>query len=209
MRHITKLIALAALTAAAASCGNAARDSQSPVYVVINLLQAAQGNKPATFFGNLISDVITNVTTPAPCTALVPCPTVFNDLGQAVLSISLKNIGGPTSPTTATSNNAVTITRYHVQYRRADGRNTPGVDVPFAFDGGATGTIQPGGTLTLSFELVRNTAKQETPLVQLVLPGTPILTTIADVTFYGKDQVGNDVSVTGSIQIAFGNFGDS
>jgi hypothetical protein len=28
------------------------------------------------------------------------------------------------------------------------------------------------------------------------------------VTFYGKDRVGNDVSVTGQIQINFGNFGD-
>jgi hypothetical protein len=28
------------------------------------------------------------------------------------------------------------------------------------------------------------------------------------VTFYGHDQVGNDVSVMGSIQIDFGNFAD-
>ncbi|MBI3403454.1 MAG: hypothetical protein HY048_18740 [Acidobacteria bacterium] len=208
MRHLTKLIALAALTVAAASCGTAARDSQSPVYVVINALLAAQGNKPATFFGSLTSDVITNVTTPAPCTAVVPCPTVFNDLGQAVLSLALKNIGAAGSPNAPTLNNAVTITRYHVQYRRADGRNTQGVDVPFAFDGAATGTILPAGTLTLSFELVRITAKKETPLVQLLNNGV-VMTTIADVTFYGKDQVGNEVSVTGSIQIDFGNFGDT
>ena len=30
----------------------------------------------------------------------------------------------------------------------------------------------------------------------------------AKVTFYGTDQTGNDVSVTGTIQIDFGNFGD-
>jgi len=28
------------------------------------------------------------------------------------------------------------------------------------------------------------------------------------VTFYGTDRVGNDISVTGSIQVDFGNFGD-
>jgi hypothetical protein len=28
------------------------------------------------------------------------------------------------------------------------------------------------------------------------------------VTFYGRDQVGNDVSATGSISIAFANHGD-
>ena len=38
--------------------------------------------------------------------------------------------------------------------------------------------------------------------------GRTIITTIADVSFYGRDQVGNDVNVTGSIQIDFGNFGD-
>ena len=35
-----------------------------------------------------------------------------------------------------TAINAVTLTRYHVDYRRTDGRNTPGVDVPYSFDGG-------------------------------------------------------------------------
>ena len=35
-----------------------------------------------------------------------------------------------------------------------------------------------------------------------------IITTIAKVTFYGTDRVGNDVSVTGQITIDFGNFGD-
>jgi hypothetical protein len=35
-----------------------------------------------------------------------------------------------------------------------------------------------------------------------------MISTIADVTFYGRDQAGNDVSATGSIGIDFGNFGD-
>ncbi|MBZ5556888.1 MAG: hypothetical protein LAO77_06380 [Acidobacteriia bacterium] len=208
MRHITRLIGLATLIVAAASCGTASRDSQSPVFLVINTLLAAQGNHAQTFVGSLTSDVLTLVTTPAPCSPATPCPTVFNDVGQVVLSASLKNIGSAASPNSPTSNNGVTITRYHVQYRRADGRNTPGVDVPFGFDGAATGTILPGAALALSFELVRVTAKQEAPLVQLASNGV-FITMIADVTFYGKDQVGNDVSVTGSVQIDFGNFGDT
>lgn len=207
MRHITKLVGLAALTAAAVSCNSAARDSQSPVYIVINTLQAAQGSRPDRLAGNLTSDVLTIVTSGGVCSLANPCPTIFNDIGRVILSASLKNIGGASAPTVPTSNNAVTITRYRVQYRRADGRNTPGVDVPFAFEGAATGTILPAQTLEIFFELVRVTAKQETPLVQMIGNGV-VLTTIADVTFYGKDQVGNDVSVTGSIQIDFGNFGD-
>jgi len=88
-----------------------------------------------------------------------------------------------------------------------DGRNTQGVDVPYAFDGAVTGTVGASDALTIGFQLVRNVAKKESPLVQLVT-NQIIITTIADVTFYGQDRVGNDVSATGSIQIDFGNFGD-
>jgi hypothetical protein len=108
--------------------------------------------------------------------------------------------------TAPSSNSEVTISRYHVAYRRADGRNTPGVDVPYAFDGAATATTV-NGVLSLSFELVRHVAKMESPLVELG-SNSAIITTIAEVTFYGRDQVGNDVTVSGTLQIDFGNFGD-
>ena len=60
---------------------------------------------------------------------------IFNDLGQATMRVELKNpdLDAPTAPTPL---NAITITRYHVEFRRTDGRNTPGVDVPYGFDGG-------------------------------------------------------------------------
>ena len=110
-----------------------------------------------------------------------------------------------TNPTLPTSNNDVTITRYHVSYRRADGHNTPGVDVPFAFDGAVTVTIAGTTPTTVGFELVRVVAKQESPLVQL-LTSNNVITTFADVTFYGTDRAGNAISVTGTIQIDFGSF---
>jgi hypothetical protein len=147
--------------------------------------------------------VLTNVTAPAPCSPTSPCPTIFNDLGQAVLRMVPKDVVNVTAPS---SNNAVTITRYRVTYRRTDGRNTQGVDVPYAFDGAVTGTVPPTGTLTLSFEVVRHVAKAEPPLAQLV-SNPAIITTIAEITFYGQDQVGNDISVTGLLQIDFGNVG--
>jgi len=94
-----------------------------------------------------------------------------------------------------------------VEYIRADGRNTPGVDVPYAFDSALTGTIPAGGTVTLGFELVRSAAKLESPLVQLKTSPN-IINVIARVTFYGADRVGNNVTVMGQIGIEFGNFGD-
>ena len=116
----------------------------------------------------------------------------------------MKDITNPNAPST---NNAVTISRFHVEYVRADGRNTPGVDVPYPFDNAVTGTVTAGGQRTLGFEIVRSVAKREAPLVQLI-DSANVISTIARVTFYGRDQVGNDVSVTGSIQIDFANFGD-
>ena len=155
-----------------------------------------------------MSDVVVNLITPAPCSAATPCPTIFNDLGQAQLSLALKDLGSPTAPYVATPNNQVTISRVHVEYMRADGRNTPGVDVPYPFDGAVTGTIPTTGSLTIGFEIVKHVAKEESPLVQLQTSAS-IITTIARVTFYGTDLVGNAVTATGQIQIDFGNFGDA
>jgi len=207
MRNSIRLIGLAALAAATVSCGDVVRQGSSPVFLVIDQLQGIRGAVSAGApSSTLTSDVITNVTTPDPCTTASPCPTIFGDTGQAVLRAPLKDIGATTS-LSPTSNNEVTINRVHVEYIRADGRNTQGVDVPYAIDSAITGTIQAGGTLTTGFELVRNVAKRESPLVQLK-SGNNILSIIARVTFYGVDRVGNAIQVTGQIQIEFGNFGD-
>jgi hypothetical protein len=205
-RLASRLVLLAALIAGTASCGDVARQGRAPVFLVIDRLSAANGADPGTFFSFLLSDVQTLITTGGGCTPAAPCPTFFNDPGQVALRIVPKGTGS-TAPTPLTTNNEVTITRYRVSYRRADGRNAPGTDVPHAFDGAVTGTVGAGSTLTLGFQLVRNVAKKEAPLVQLV-SNPAIITMIADVTFYGQDRVGNDVSATGSIQIDFGNFGD-
>ncbi|PYR19651.1 MAG: hypothetical protein DMF94_14705 [Acidobacteria bacterium] len=178
------------------------RTGRSPVFLVIDTLAAARGGT-TTFGTTLQSDVITNITQPLPCSATSPCPTVFNDLGRVALSLAMKDVS--VAPTT---NNQVTITRYRVDYARTDGRNTPGVDVPYGFDGASTGTVPPTGTLTLDFELVRTTGKREAPLVQLI-NGSNLLDAIATVTFYGTDQVGNAISISGSIRITFGNFADT
>jgi hypothetical protein len=209
MRSISRAVCVAGLALAAVSCGNTVRQGRSPAYLIVNSVQAANGNKPSQFFAFLMSDVITNVTQPAPCSTTSPCPTVFNDPGQASILLGMKDVGTPGNPSSPTSNNFITLTRYHVNYRRADGRNTPGVDVPYGFDGALTGTISSNSTPTVvGFNLVRHDAKAEAPLIQLINNGV-VISTLAEITFYGKDQTGNEVSVTGSIQIDFGNFGDT
>ena len=202
------LIGAVALSAAMAGCGGEfARDSKAPARLVIVSMTAAPGAEPEELSSFLLSDVLTLVTTGGTCTKDNPCPTRFNDPGSVEMRLQLRDIGSAASPASPSALNAVTISRYRVVYRRSDGRNTPGVDVPYPIDGGVTATIPPDGSATFGFQLVRNAAKMEAPLSPLVNDDS-LITTIAEVTFYGRDQAGNEVSVTGLIEVTFGNFGD-
>ena len=51
--------------------------------------------------------------------------------GRVTLRLALKDPGA-TSATAPSPTNLITIKRYRVRFIRADGRNTPGVDVPYA-----------------------------------------------------------------------------
>lgn len=206
MRRVVFLATIGAALASA-SCGDVVRQGRAPVMLVINGIAASAGTGSTSgqFGGHLSSSVLTLVTTGGTCTTTSPCPTVFNDLGQAILSIEMKDIGTPGNPTTPSSNNSVTLNRVHVEYVRSDGRNTPGVDVPYPFDTGINGTIVGTTSITVVFELVRIAAKEESPLVELRTNGQTI-NSIANLTFYGTDQVGNVVTATGSISIEFGYF---
>jgi hypothetical protein len=205
MRNASRFVGVALFAAVSVSCGDVVRQGKSPVFLSVDSIQATPGGGGGgTGSSVLLSDVQRLIFAPAPCSTTSPCPTIFNDLGTATFSVVPKDVTGPAP----TSNNDVTITGYHVTYRRADGRNTPGVDVPFPFDGAVTVLVAAGSSASTSFELVRHVAKQESPLAQLANSPT-IITTFAEVTFYGKDRVGNDISVTGTIQVNFGNFADA
>lgn len=200
------LVGLACL--AAASCASdLTRSGRSPAYLIIDSLSASSGATAGTFTSQLNSDVQTLVNQSIGG-AQVRVPTVFNDLGRATLRIALKNPGTAAAPNAPTTLNQVTITRYRVDFKRADGRNDPGVDVPYGFDGGTTVTVGAQGS-TVGFDLVRHTMKFEPPLRNLIDSGGLFqINTLAEVTFYGHDQAGNEISVTGLITVNFGDFGD-
>jgi hypothetical protein len=207
VRTTTRLAIVASAALIGAGCGDVARTGRSPVQVVVQSLQGASGANPDTFGNPLMSDVETLITSPEPCTPTTPCTTFFNDLGQVTMSLVLKDPGQPGNAATPTDLNQVTFTRYRVVYRRSDGRNTAGVDVPHPIDSAVTFTVPPSGPATAAFELVRNVAKREAPLLALRTNGA-IINTIADVSFYGRDQAGNDVIAAGSMAVNFGNFAD-
>jgi hypothetical protein len=212
MRQLNILAATLGVAVTSLSCGSAVRSGSSPMFLVVNTLLGQTGSPGGTLgsaTSPLVSNVQNTVTTSPPCAPVVApattvsCAFVVNDGGVATFLLEPKNIG----VTTPSTNNDVTLTRYHVSYARADGLNTPGVDVPYAFDGAVTATLIPGAvSSTVAFELVRIVAKEEPPLAALVSSPT-VLTVIASVTFYGQDLVGNAISATGTIQIDFGMFG--
>ena len=196
MAHRIFRLGLVTLALASASCGSVVREGSGTSFLIITSLEAQSGAEPGTFTTNLASDVLTIVD---------DVPTIFGDGGRVTFQLGLKDPGPQGSTTAPTQNQAITVERYRVRFIRADGRNTPGVDVPYGFDGAFTITV--AGTASAGFDLVRISAKQEAPLAALVRNPT-FINTIAEITFFGRDQTGHEVSATGSMTVQFGNFGD-
>jgi hypothetical protein len=166
---------------------------------VVDLVEAASGADPGAMGGFLLSDVQTIVD---------GTPTIFNDVARATMHLLPKDAGNGTNALAPTAWNAVTINRYRITYTRADGRNTPGVDVPFPVDGAVTVTLSPSPTV-VSFEIVRHQQKLEQPLRSLAgFGGRVFISTIAEITFYGVDQVGNAAQAKATINVSFGDYAD-
>jgi hypothetical protein len=189
-------LAIAMLASVAGGCGKGQLQGTSNSYVIINSLVEGENTKEQ--FG----DVQTIVKVDSK-----PVATVFADNAKVSFTLALKD-SGVTDATKPTDVNFVTFTTYHVEFVRTDGRNTPGVDVPYAFDGAMTVTVTDG-TTDASFTIVRIQTKQEAPLKALIGGGgAGAISTIANVTFFGTDQTGRAVNVTGRISVNFADWGD-
>lgn len=187
--------ALAAAVFLAASCAATGRPGAASSFLIVESMQAASGARPTVFSGSLASDVLTRVE---------GTPAILEDFGRATFWLAMKDPG----ITTPTPVNFITLRRYRVTYTRSDGRNTPGVDVPYAFDAAITATV--GTTVTsVPIVLVRMQAKSEAPLKALVGGGGAVaISTFADIVFQGADQAGHDVTVTARISVTFADWGD-
>ena len=198
-----RLAGAAACVVSLASCGGEMlRTGRAPMFLVVESMEATAGNggEKSAF---LLSDVQTLVDQTVGGVA-TKVPTIFNDSATA----TIRSVGKNPDATT-TSINGITLTRYRVSFRRTDGRATPGVDVPYSFDGGLGISIAPDSSAAVAFEIVRHQAKLEPPLKNLVgMGGLGFISTIAEVTFYGHDQNGNEVTVTGRMDVQFGDFAD-
>lgn len=192
-----RLVLAATLLVSSSACGgDLLRTGRSPVYLVVDRVEGTPGGggEVGSF---LMSDVRADD------------GSVFNDS----VSVTIRSVAKNPSAT-ASQINGVTLTRYRVNFRRADGRNVPGVDVPYSIDGAVSVTIPPDGTGVAAFEIVRHQAKLEPPLKNLdgfsasgrSLSGLGFISAIAEIVIYGRDGNGNEVSVDARIDVHFGDF---
>ena len=122
----------------AARCGQ--RQGQSSSYLIIDSRsQAASGATPDKLSRHA------RVRRPDLREAQVDgqpaeCPTIFEDPAASRAASGMKD-----PPAVPSHDQLHHGHRYHVDYVRADGRNTPGVDVPYPFDGAITATVTADG----------------------------------------------------------------
>jgi hypothetical protein len=187
-RNVAKKAALLVLAMTCASCGQLQRQGNGSSYLIVN---ASSGSVSSDVGGDTGAATVG----------------ISADTAEVTFQLAMKDPGSAGSPTTPTTANFITINQYNVRYIRTDGRNTQGVDVPYSFDGGMTVTVGTG-PVTSTFTLVRRIAKSEAPLRALTVNGL-VISTIAEVTFYGHDQTGRSVSAIARYSVDFGNFVDA
>jgi hypothetical protein len=189
-------LALAALTLVLAACNPMENDTLSMSQLIVESLTGSDlAGKDANY---VMSDVLFQ----DPDTGDT---SIIADIAKATISARMLDPNPITGPSSYAD---VQLTRYTVTFYRVDGKNMPGVDVPHPFEGSVTALIKIGIPNQVNFVIVRETAKQESPLVNILQLGTraEAFTATARVDFYGHDLTGNAVKATGYISVTFANY---
>jgi hypothetical protein len=178
------------------SCNPLENDTQSASMLII---ESITGKDMQGVEGNLLqSDVLYYNSTTGTYT-------IQADLAKANLSAQTLD---PKPAQGASQFNDIQLDKYFVTYSRSDGKNTPGVDVPYPFEGGISVRVAIGIKTEVTFIVVRETAKQEPPLINLTQPTTrgEVLYMTARIDFYGHDLANKTVKATGYLSIAFADY---
>ena len=178
-----RTVGLALCLAVVGSCNELASTSRAASFLVID--QLSGGTEGDTVFQ---SDVLTG-------------GSIFEDPGTLTARLALKDPGPSASPATPSSVNFITIDRFRVVYVRTDGGA-----VPVPFEGAMTFTVT-GTAASANFTLVRASAKLAPPLLAL-RNGGGLIYTVAEVSFFGRDQTGTEIITTGRITVNFADWAD-
>jgi hypothetical protein len=188
--------ALLALLAAAVACNPVEKESQSASRLILDSLTGydVEGNEA----GYLNSDVV-----------------IITDAGgwswrADIASAAFTVIPYDPQPLLGTSSYFdVQLTRYTVSFFRNDGRNVPGRDIPYPFEGQISLRIPVNQSGAISFVIVREVAKQEMPLLGLYQANVgDVLNMTARIEFYGRDLAGRTVTASGSLPVYFANYAE-
>jgi hypothetical protein len=125
------------------------------------------------------------------------------DLAVVELTAELMN---PTPGIESSVYNNIMLDRYIVRFERSDGKNRPGVDVPYPIEGKLSALVEIGTSVKVSFVVVTINAKREPPLVNLVDGNDPEIKATAIIELYGHDLAKNKVKATGYLQVFFNNY---
>ena len=197
MKNTKKIASLTVVVAAVlflSSCNPVENKSKSPSLLIVESIQGQDISGKAASY--LQSDVYKESTS-----------TVVADAAAATLRTETLD----PAPLLGTSQYSdIMVTRYTVSYSRTDGKNTPGVDVPYPFEGSLSALVKVGSTTSFSFIIVREVAKLEPPLVRLADGRAEgVLQVTANIEFYGHDMTNKEVKATGSLAIFFAQYADS
>jgi hypothetical protein len=155
----------------------------------------------------LLSDTCDQTTMELPPPQDPDLCSVTNDNATLHFSNTFLQIGSGSGVHDPSFINDIIVTRYRVDYFRANNRNTPGVDVPFGIDGAMNVRVPINGTADGAIIVVRHVAKREPPLAELDSGTTEdVITANAQIKTFGADISGHTVSATGFLEIHFANF---
>ena len=208
MRRVCAAVVWVSAMSLAGCTADWAKQNDSSIYFEIGQIRAISNTVTGGTSGNILYSDVSQV---------------INDDVEVDVNIFQKNPNiNASSP-----NNHVFVESYRVRFFRTDGRNTEGVDVPHSITGpiGSTRIHTPSsGTeqeITSTITLVRHQAKLEPPLrnmngggLQVQLPPAPgfsgsvVLTTVAEITIFGRTLTGSNLTATGRIQVTFADFVD-
>ena len=175
------------------ACNPLEDESKSSSFIIVESItgQDAEGNT-ANF---LQSDVVLSDST------------VVADIAEATLQAALLDPAPILDPS---QYNDIILDRYIVSYSRVDGKNRQGVDVPYSFEGSLSQILRVDTSTTISFVVVREVAKLEAPLFDLIQNRAEgVIEAMAKIEFYGHDLVNNKVTATGYLTIFFANYADT
>ena len=205
-RPVIAGVAAIALLAGLVSCGDVVRQGKSPVFVVVD--SSGRFGRRARRDGRLSVVRRPDARRTAIDGETVRVPVIFNDVAQATMRLIAKDAGNGTDQ----SGSDAVECRHHQplsdhlhQGRRAEhARGRRAVSCRRRGDRDALADADRCAVRDRP-----SSAEARQPLRSLAnFGGRLFISTIAEITFYGADQVGNDVQVKATMNVSFSDYAD-